>query len=190
MSLLRVSHLESHSFQLPTTMSDSQSINTSLLEVMISANHEQVIIRNLTDFNLQIICDAWWASMNVGSKHPVAWNYSRHALSWHIYLHCGIHETGSLRIIRIICHPILRHTSEHGTSSMGKHLLAKAQFAKLNELTESEVSSLTTSTVYDTALAILKKQGSHGITIGSSQKKFIFDSLILLIFTFFRDTTL
>jgi len=69
-------------------------------------------------------------------------------------------ETGCPGIICIICHPVLRHPSEHGTSSMGKHLLAKAHIAKSNELTESEVIELTSSTVEETALAILKMQGS------------------------------
>jgi len=58
---------------------------------------------------------------------------------------------------------------------MGKHLLAKAHIAKLNELTESEVTELTSSTVDEAALAILKRKGSHGITLVSSQEKFIGD---------------
>jgi len=78
--------------------------------------------------------------MNVGSKRPIAWNNSRHALSWQFYVHCGIEETGSPGIICIVCHQVLRHPSEHGTSSMGKDLQAKAHIAKLNELTVSEVT--------------------------------------------------
>jgi hypothetical protein len=58
---------------------------------------------------------------------------------------------------------------------MGKHLLAKAHIAKLNELPESEVTELTRLTVDETALAILKRQGSRGITIVSLQRKTIFD---------------
>jgi hypothetical protein len=58
---------------------------------------------------------------------------------------------------------------------MGKHLLVKAHIAKLNKLTESEVTELTSSTVDETALAILKRQGSDGITIVSLQRKTIFD---------------
>jgi hypothetical protein len=50
---------------------------------------------------------------------------------------------------------------------MGKHLLAIADIAKLNELTESWVTELTSSTVDETALALLKRQGSQGITIVS-----------------------
>jgi len=57
---------------------------------------------------------------------------------------------------------------------MGKHLLAKAHIAKLNELTESEVTELTSSTVYKTYLAILKRQGSRGIKIVSSLRQIIF----------------
>jgi len=113
--------------------------------------------------------------MNVGSKPSIAWKNSRHAPSWRFYLHCGIEETGSPGIICIVCHQVLRHPSEHGTSSMGKHLLAKAHFAKLNELTELEVTELTSSTVDEAALAILKRQGSRGITIVSSQEKLIGD---------------
>jgi len=58
---------------------------------------------------------------------------------------------------------------------MGKHLLAKAHIAKLNELTESEVIEMTSSTMDETALAILKRQGSRGITIVSFQRKIRFD---------------
>jgi len=59
---------------------------------------------------------------------------------------------------------------------MEKHLLAKAHIAKLNELTESEVTELTSSTVDDAALAILKRQGCRGITMVSSQWKIRFDN--------------
>jgi len=57
---------------------------------------------------------------------------------------------------------------------MGKHLLGKADIAKSNELTVSEVTKLTGSTVDETALAILKRQGSRAIPIVSSQRKFKF----------------
>jgi hypothetical protein len=56
---------------------------------------------------------------------------------------------------------------------MGKNLLAKAYIAKLNELTESEVTELTSSTVDEKALAILKRQGNRRITIVSLQRKII-----------------
>jgi len=156
-------------------MSDSKPLNTSLLEVMIYSKDERVFIRDLSNLTLEIIFDAWWASMNVGSKWPIAWNNSRHAPSWRFYLHCGIEETGSPGIICIVCHKVFRHPSEHGTSSMGKHLLAKVHIAKLNELPESEVTELTSSTVDETALAILKRQRSRGVTIVSSQRKILFD---------------
>ena len=156
-------------------MSDVQFSNTSFLDFMISCNNEGVCIRDLSDNILQIIFDAWWASMKVGLKRPSAWNNSRHAAWWRFYLHCGIEVTGSAGIIYIVCHQLLRHQSEHGTSSMGKHLLAKAHIAKLNELTESSLTELTSFTVDETALAILKRQGSRGITIVSLQRKIIFD---------------
>jgi len=160
---------------IPTAISDSQSLNTSLLEVMISCKNERVFIRDLNDLTPQIIFDAWWASMNVGSKHAVAWKNSRHAPSWRFYSHCGTEETGSPGIICIVCYQVLRHPPEHGTSSMGKHLVAKAHIAKLNELTELEVTELTSSTVDEAALAILKRQESRGITIVCSQEKLIGD---------------
>jgi len=142
---------------------------------MISSKNEDVFICDLSDLTLQIIFDAWWSSMNFGLTWPIAWNNSRHAPSWRFYLHCGIEESGSPGIICIVCHQVLRHPTERGTSSMGKQLLAKAHFAKLNELTESEVTELTSSTVDETALAILNSEGSRGITIVSSQRKIIFD---------------
>jgi hypothetical protein len=121
-------------------MSDTKSLNTALLEVLISSKNECVLIRDLSDLTLQIVIDAWWASVNLGSKWPIAWNNSSHAPSWRFYLHCGIEETGSPGIICIVCHQVLHHPSEHWTSSMGKHLLVKAHIAKLNELTVSELT--------------------------------------------------
>ena len=156
-------------------MLDTQSLNTSLREVMVSSKNERVFIRDLSDLTLQIIFDAWWASMNVGSKRPIAWKNSRHAPSWQFYLCCGIEETGSPGIIYIVCHQVLRHPSEYGTSSMGKHLLAKAHIEKLNKSTESEVTEVTSSTVDETALAILKRQGSRGITLVSVPRNMILD---------------
>jgi hypothetical protein len=113
--------------------------------------------------------------MNVGLKRPMPWKNSRHAPSWRFYLHRGIEETGCPGIMCIVCHRVLHHPSEHGTSSMGKRFMAKAHIAKLKELTESEVTELTNSTVDETALAILKRQRSRGITIVSLQRKTIFD---------------
>jgi len=147
-------------------MSHSKSLNTSLLEVTIFSKNECVFICDLSDLTLQIIFDGWWASMNVGSKSHVAWNQSRHASSWRFCLHCGIEETGSPGIICIICHQVLHHPLEHRIGSMGNHLLATAHIAKLNEITESEVTELTSSKVDETALAIMMRQGSRGITIG------------------------
>jgi hypothetical protein len=109
--------------------------------------------------------------MNIAAKWHIAWNYCRHASSWRFYLHCGIEATGSPGIICILCHQVLRHPSEHGTGLMGKHLLAKAHIAKLNELTVSEVTELTSSTVDETALAILKWQASQGIPIVRLKRK-------------------
>jgi len=79
---MTVSQVELTSFQIPTAMSDTLSLNILLLEVMISSKIEHVVILNLCDLNLKIIFDAWWASMNVGLKNPFAWNIYRQA-------HCG-----------------------------------------------------------------------------------------------------
>ena len=134
---------------------------------MISSKNKQVFIHDLSDLPYHIIFHAWWASMNVGSKRPIAWNNSRHAPSWQFYLHCGIEETSSPGIISIVCHQVLRHPSEHGTNSMGKHLQEKVKIVKLNELTVSEVTQLIRAMVNETGLVILKRQGSRGISIVS-----------------------
>ena len=70
---------------------------------------------------------------------------------------------------------------------MGKHLLAKAHIAKLNKLTVSEVTELTRSTVDETALAILKRQGSRGIPIVSSRRKIKLTIQVLSILTELTD---
>jgi hypothetical protein len=75
-----------------------------------------------------------------------------------MYLHCRIGQTGSPGIIFIVCYQVLRHPSEHGTGSMGKHWLTTAHIAKINELTESEVTRSMNSKVDETALAILKRR--------------------------------
>jgi hypothetical protein len=69
---------------------------------MISSKNEHVFIRDLSDLTLQIIFDAWWASMNVGSTQPIPWKDSRHAPSWRFYSHCQIQDTGSPGIIYIL----------------------------------------------------------------------------------------
>jgi hypothetical protein len=58
---------------------------------------------------------------------------------------------------------------------MRKHLLAKPHIAKLNGLTETEVTKLTSQTVGETAFAMLKRQGSRAITIGSFQRTIRFE---------------
>jgi hypothetical protein len=156
-------------------MSDSKSINTSLLEVMTTSETERVFIRDLKDHTLPIAFDAWWTSMNVDSKLSIACNNSRHAPSGRVYLRCAMETSGNLGIMCMVCHQVLRHPSEHGTSSVGNHLLTKAHIAKLNKLRELEGSELTLPTVNETALAILKQHGSHGITIVWSQFTLLFN---------------
>jgi len=165
----------SSSILIRTAILDSKALNTSFLEIMISSKIERVFNRDLSNLALQIIFDAWWASMNEVSKWPIAWNNSRHALWWWFYLNCGIEATGSPGTICIVCHQVLRHPSEHGPSSMGKHLLAKTHIAMFNKLTGTEGTELSSTTVDETALAIMKRQGSWGITIVSLQRKIRFD---------------
>jgi len=90
---LTVIQIELPRIQFPTSMSDTKSLNTSLLEVIISSTNEQVFIGDVINDTLQIIFDVWWASMNVGSMQSIASNDSRHAPLWQLYLHCGIEET-------------------------------------------------------------------------------------------------
>jgi len=123
--LLTASQVELDSFQIPRTMSDSKSVNTSLLEVMVSSWHQWAFIRDVSDLTLQIIFDALWASTNVGSQCPIAWKNSRHAPRWRFNLHCGIEEKRITGIVCIICHRARCHPSDHGTSWIGNHLLAK-----------------------------------------------------------------
>jgi len=173
--LLTVTQVELRSEQIPTAMLDSKCLKTLWLEFMISSKNQCVFFRDLSNLSLWIVFDAWLASMNVGSNCPIAWDNHTHVSPWRFYLHWGIEETGSHGIICIVCHRVLRHPSEHGNSSIGKHLLAKAHIAKLNQFTESEIAEWTTSTFDETALAILKTQGSRGITIVSLQRNFILD---------------
>jgi hypothetical protein len=143
---------------------------------MISSKNKCVFIFHLNNLTLEIIFDVWWVSINEGSKRPIGWNDSTHAPSWRFTFHCRFEETGIPGIICIVCHQVLCHPAEYGTSSMRKHWLAKAYIAKLNEITESEAIELISLMIHDAALAILKMQGSREITIVSSQRQIIFDS--------------
>jgi len=142
---------------------------------MTASENQHGIIRNLSDLAMQIMFNGWWASIHVSRKQPFAWNTSIHVASWQFYLYCRIEATGSPGIICIMCHHVLLHLPEHGTSSMGKHLLAKAHMAKINKFTMSEVTELTSSTVDETVLAILNRQGSRGLRRVSVPRKTIFD---------------
>jgi len=157
---------------------------------MISSKYEHVFFHTLSDHTSQIIFNTWWASVNVWSQHPLAWSNSRHVPSWQFYLHCGVEKTGSPGIICSGCHQVICHPSEYATSSMVNQWLPKAHITKVNELTELEVSELTNSTVAETALPILERQGSQGITIVSLPRRFIFDIYIWSILTEMTDKTL
>jgi hypothetical protein len=125
---------------------------------MISFNNEHVFIRDLSDDILYIIFNSWWASINVGLKHPIAWNKCRHVFSWWIYWHHGIEATGSPAIQCIVSGQVLHHLSEHRISSIAKQFVAKAHITKWHEVTKSEVNILTSSMVYETPLAIPHQQ--------------------------------
>jgi hypothetical protein len=99
-------------------------------------------------------------------------------------------ETGGPGIIYIVCHQVAGHPSEHGTSSMGKYMLSKVHVTKLNELTVSEVTELTSSMVDETALAIQQRQGSRGILIVCSQRTIKFTIQVFSILTELTDKTL
>lgn len=138
-------------------MSVSKSLDSWLLEVMILSKNELVFICDLRNLLLQIILDTWLASMSVGSNQSTAWNDSRHVPSWWFGVHFQIEDTRSTGSICIMCHQVCCHSSEHGTSSMGKHLLVKGHIAKLKSLTETELTKLRSTTVDETALAIQKR---------------------------------
>jgi hypothetical protein len=97
-------------------MSDLPLLNTSLLKVMIYSKNELVFMRNSSHLTLQIVINAWWASMDEDSMLPISCNNSRHAPLCQFYLHCRIEATGRLGIMCVICHHVLRHPSEHETS--------------------------------------------------------------------------
>ena len=136
-------------------MSNSKSLNTSLLEIMISSKFEHGCICDLKDVKCRIKFDAWWASVDVGFQCPIVCNSSRRAASWQLNLHCRIEETGNPGIVCIVWHQVLHYPSELVTSSVGKHLLGKVNIANLNKFTELAVTELTSSTVDEAALAML-----------------------------------
>jgi len=67
LSVTPVFRVGSNSIRILTAMSDSKSLNTSLLEVIIPSKDERVFIRDLSDLTLQIILDVWWDSRLEGA---------------------------------------------------------------------------------------------------------------------------
>jgi len=116
---------------IPTTMSDSKWLNTSLVEVMLSSNDERDFILDLNNLSFELIFDAWWASMDVGLKRPSASNNSRPVPSWRFNLDCRSEVTGSAGIRCIECHQVLRNPSEYGTSSLAETLAGKSSHHKV-----------------------------------------------------------
>jgi len=149
-----------------------------------------VFIRHLRNLTLEIIFNAGCTAMKVGSKCHIGWNKFSHATSWQYNFHCRIPQNGSTGIICIICHQVLHHLSEHETSSIEKPLIPSAHIAKFNVLTVSEVTELTSSMVDETAVAILRGEGSWGISILSVQWNFILDSPVWSLLTQLTDKTL
>jgi len=162
-------------FHFLTAISYSKSLNTSLLDVMIYCKNGPVFICDVGDLTFRIMCDDWWASMNLSSKLHIGWNDSGHAPPRWYYSHYRCQETGRPGIVWIVCYQVLRHTSEQRTTWFRKHLLGNAHVAKWNKLTESAVTELTSFTVDETGLSILQNQGSRGILIVSVPIKFIFN---------------
>jgi len=84
--------------QYPTRMSHTESFNTSVQEVMLWSINEPVFIGDLSDIALQIIFNAWWALLNVGSKWPFSLNNSRYVPSRRLYYSAELRRPAALRL--------------------------------------------------------------------------------------------
>jgi len=164
-------------------MSDSESLNTSLVEVLISSKNQWVFIRDLSNHTLKIVLDARWASMNVGSKRPISSTSCRHAPLWWFYLHCGKEENGSPGIICLVCHQVLWHQSHHGTGWMGKHLLAKAHITNVKRINRVRGDWIEWLNGRWNSIGHPEESGSRRFTIGSSLCQIIFDIQVVPYWT-------
>ena len=106
--------------------------------------------------------------MYVETKTTIVWSGFQHAAAWRFYKYCTKTDNGCPCVICIVCHTVLVHPSENGTSTMVKHLQSKIHKAELNKLTESDVSLLAGTAGDKQALAVLKKKGSQGVMVASS----------------------
>jgi len=172
---LTVSQVELLSIQISTAMSNSTSWYTMLVEIMISSKNQRVSIQDLSNLTLQIILDAYWVSLNGGTKSPIVRNISTHAPLGQFYFHCVIEETGSPGTKWILCHQVLRYPLANQTSSMGHCLVANAHIVMLNEVRSLGVTELTSCMVDETALATSMRRGSPGITVVCSHRIIIFN---------------
>lgn len=143
-------------------------MDTTFLEVLHAAGDQLVYIRDPTDKTLQTIFDTWWTEKKATTKKPITWNGRKSASAWRFYKQCATVEEGRPFIVCIVCHQLIVHPAETGTSAMAKHLLRKEHVNKLNELTEMERDELSSTAVDEQALDVLKKKGSLGVVVASS----------------------
>jgi hypothetical protein len=82
-----------------------------------------------------------------------------------------------------VYHQVLPHPSEHGTGSMGYHMLATAYSTKLHKLSSLEVTDFTISMLNKAALARMMRKEGGGSTIASLDTKFTCDISVISILT-------
>lgn len=68
--LSAVSQIGLPSCIISTAMLESESWNTSLLQVMVSSKNNQVLFHDVCDHSVPTIVNAWWAFINVSFKRP------------------------------------------------------------------------------------------------------------------------
>lgn len=80
--LVTITQLKLCSIQFPTAMSDSNSVNSFLLEVIMSSQNKSIFSHDSFNHTWQMILIASRTTLNAASKRHILWNDSSQAPSW------------------------------------------------------------------------------------------------------------
>jgi len=127
---LTFSQVELDSCQNLSTMPDSNSLNTSFLELLKCFKNESVFIRDFRDLVLQFTLNAWWVSFNVSWKYPTAGSNSRYVTAGDSIYIVGFRKLASpvsyvLLLINFFAIHQYMKPVQWGNTSLQKHRLQR-----------------------------------------------------------------
>jgi hypothetical protein len=126
----------------------------------------EVYIYPESSINGQLVFKEWLTTCH--SIQKASFSGKKHVQSWSFYQQCAALDNGKAGILCLVCGVLLSHPTINGTASMNKHVKSKAHMAKINAMAADDPASVVSLSADKHALAVLKKKGSDGVLIVSS----------------------